>query len=83
MVYLNIYMDGLTSLFLLYMPVFAALAGGKVPLYRLLYTPAGGKVAPVGGKVLYNPLEELCYSASTLFYSANKREAEMCLNFLF
>jgi hypothetical protein len=43
---------GLTSSFLLYMPVFAALAGGKVALYRLLQAPAGGKV-------LYRPLEEL------------------------
>jgi hypothetical protein len=42
----------MTSLFLLYMPVFAVLAGGKVPLYR----PLG---APAGGKVLYGPLEEL------------------------
>jgi hypothetical protein len=29
----------LTSSFLLYMPVFAALAGGKVPLYRPLGAP--------------------------------------------
>jgi hypothetical protein len=34
------------------MPVFAALEGGKVPLYH----PLG---AFVGGKVLYGPLEEL------------------------
>jgi hypothetical protein len=36
----------------LFMPVFAALAGGKVPLYRPLRAPAGGKV-------IYGPLEEL------------------------
>jgi hypothetical protein len=42
----------MTSLFLLYMPVFAALAGGKVALYRPLQAPAVGKV-------LYNPLEAL------------------------
>jgi hypothetical protein len=41
------------------MPVFAALAGGKVPLYRPLRAPAGGKVALAGGKVLYRPLELL------------------------
>jgi hypothetical protein len=41
----------LTSSFLLYMPVFAALAGGKVTLYRPLQAPAGGKVATAGGKV--------------------------------
>jgi hypothetical protein len=34
------------------MPVFAALAGGKVALYHPLQAPAGGKV-------LYCPLEEL------------------------
>jgi hypothetical protein len=34
------------------MPVVAALAGGKVPLYRPLRALAGGKV-------LYSPLEEL------------------------
>jgi hypothetical protein len=34
------------------MPVFAALAGGKVALYHPL-------LAPAGGKVLYRPLEEL------------------------
>jgi hypothetical protein len=42
----------LTSSFLLYMPVFAALAGGKVALYHPLQAPAAGKV-------LYRPLEEL------------------------
>jgi hypothetical protein len=42
----------LTSSFLLYMPVFAALAGGKVALYHPFQAPAGGKV-------LYRPLEEL------------------------
>jgi hypothetical protein len=42
----------LTSSFLLYMPVFAALAGGKVALYHPLQAPAGSKV-------LYHPLEEL------------------------
>jgi hypothetical protein len=42
----------LTSSFLLYMPVFAALSGGKVALYHPLQAPAGGKV-------LYRPLEEL------------------------
>jgi hypothetical protein len=48
----------LTSSFLLYMPVFAALAGGKIPLYRPLQAPAGGKV-------LYGPLEELsCHKAN-------------------
>jgi thiol-disulfide isomerase/thioredoxin len=41
----------LTSSFLLYMPVFAALAGGKVALYHPLKAPAGGKV-------LYRPLEQ-------------------------
>jgi hypothetical protein len=47
------------------MPVFVALAGGKVAFYRPLQAPAGGKVAPAGGKVapagskvLYSPLEE-------------------------
>jgi hypothetical protein len=33
------------------MPVFAALAGGKVALYHPLQAPAGGKV-------LYRPLEQ-------------------------
>jgi hypothetical protein len=42
----------LTSSFLLYMPVFAALAGGKVALYHPLQAPAGSKV-------LNRPLEEL------------------------
>jgi hypothetical protein len=42
----------LTSSFLLYTPVFAALAGGKVALYHPFQAPAGGKV-------LYRPLEEL------------------------
>jgi hypothetical protein len=41
----------LTSSFI-YMPVFAALVGFKVALYRLLQAPAGGKVAPAGSKVL-------------------------------
>jgi hypothetical protein len=49
----------LTSSFLLYMPVFAALAGVKVALYRPLQAPAGGKVITAGGKVLYHPLELL------------------------
>jgi hypothetical protein len=54
------------SSFLLYMPVFAALAGGKVAFYHPLQAPAGGKVATAGGKVaaaggkvLYRPLELL------------------------
>jgi hypothetical protein len=34
----------LTSSFLLYMPVFEALAGGKGALYHPLQAPAGGKV---------------------------------------
>jgi hypothetical protein len=46
----------LTPSFLLYIPVFAALVGGQVPLYRPLQAAAGGKVfhrplkstAPVG-----------------------------------
>jgi hypothetical protein len=42
----------LTSSFLLYMPVFAALVGGKVALYHPFQFPASGKV-------LYRPLEEL------------------------
>jgi hypothetical protein len=33
-----------TSSFLLYMPVFAALAGSKETLYQPLQAPAGGKV---------------------------------------
>jgi hypothetical protein len=33
------------------MPVFAALAGGKVALYRPLQAPGVGKVAKAGGKV--------------------------------
>jgi hypothetical protein len=33
------------------MPVFAALVGGKVALYRPLQAGAGGKVATAGGKV--------------------------------
>jgi hypothetical protein len=48
------------------MPVFAALAGGKVALYHSLQAPAGGKVATAGGKVAvaggkvpYLPLELL------------------------
>jgi hypothetical protein len=41
----------LTSSFLLYMPVLAALAGSEVTLYRPLQAPTGGKVAPTGGKV--------------------------------
>jgi hypothetical protein len=49
----------LTSSFLLYLPVFAALAGGKEALYHPLQSPAGGKVAPAGGKVLYRPLQLL------------------------
>ena len=42
----------LTSSFLLYMPVFAALAGGKVALYHPFQAPAGGKVALAVSKVL-------------------------------
>jgi hypothetical protein len=45
------YLIDLTYSFLLYMLVFAALAGGKVPLYRSLKAPAVGKVAPAGDKV--------------------------------
>jgi hypothetical protein len=41
------------------MPVFAALAGGKVALYHPFQAPAGGKVALAGSKVLYRPLQLL------------------------
>jgi hypothetical protein len=41
----------LTSLFCLYMPVFASLSGGKVAIYLPLQASASGKVAPVGFKV--------------------------------
>jgi hypothetical protein len=44
------HVEFLTSLFLLYMPVFAALAGGKVALPLQ---------AAAVGKVLNRPLEEL------------------------
>jgi hypothetical protein len=68
----NINAKVLTSSFLLYMPVFAALAGGNVAHYHPLQAPAGFKVAPAGGKValaggkvinhplwlLYRPLEQ-------------------------
>jgi hypothetical protein len=37
----------MTTSFLLYMPVFAALASGKVVLYHPLQAPAGGKVLDV------------------------------------
>jgi hypothetical protein len=74
----------MTSSFLLYMTVFAALAGGKVPLYRPLQAPAGGKVVPAGGnvapaggkvaaaggKVLYRPLE--------LLYRPLENRAQIC-----
>jgi hypothetical protein len=48
----------MTSSFLLYMPVFGALAGGKVALYHPFHDPAGGKV-------LYRPLEELQRAGKT------------------
>jgi hypothetical protein len=48
----------LTSSFLLYMPVFVALAGGKVALYRPLQAPAGGKV-------LYHPLVQISVQVSS------------------
>jgi hypothetical protein len=46
-----IYIEILTSSFLLYMPVFAALEGCKIALYRPLQAPVGCKVATAGGKV--------------------------------
>jgi hypothetical protein len=49
------------------MPVFAALAGGKVALYHPLQTPASGKVALAGVKVLYRPLEQF-FCVNICFY---------------
>jgi hypothetical protein len=54
----------LTSSFLLYMPVFAALAGGKVALYRLnwLYVTRASMTA-LGLKPLGNQMP-LCHKAN-------------------
>jgi hypothetical protein len=43
----------LTCSFFLYVPVFTALVGGKVVLYRPLQALAGRKVTPAGGKIKY------------------------------
>jgi hypothetical protein len=44
------------------MPVFAALAGGKVPLYRPLGAQAGGKELYRPLELLYRPLENILVS---------------------